>query len=216
MRIGRRDALALSQLDRLVPIKIANLGTSGAGNHDACGIVSADSGLSLANDQRARFSFLSPRRGQQPARLAPSGIPPLAQITAQSTGWQASALFFSLCRQEMVRSLFNWLFCIRCPFRKPEAYATIKSTARSRRWNQVWELRSPASPPLSPRRSTAAGSGGRAARREGGAIGDGASSGRQTWIHRHGAGWGSRKCATSKLARRASEATASTSQPCDQ
>ena len=67
---------------------------------------SADSGLSLANDKRARLSVVSPRLGQQPARLASQRHTPLhvgAQLTAQSTGWQASALILSLCRQEMVR-----------------------------------------------------------------------------------------------------------------
>ena len=72
---------------------------------------SADSGLSLANDKRARFSIFSPRLGQQPARLAYQRRTPLhvgAQLTAQSTGWQASALIFSLCRQEeMVRSFLQ-------------------------------------------------------------------------------------------------------------
>jgi len=71
---------------------------------------SADSGLSLANDKRARLSVVSPRLGQQPARLASQRHTPLhvgAQLTAQSTGWQASALIFSLCRQEMVRSFLQ-------------------------------------------------------------------------------------------------------------
>ena len=62
---------------------------------------SADSGLSLANDKRARVSVVSPRLGQQPARLVSQRHTPLhvgAQLTAQSTGWQASASIFSLCK----------------------------------------------------------------------------------------------------------------------
>ena len=63
--------------------------------------LSAESGLSLANAKRARFSVFSPRLGQPPARLASQ------RIRTRTTGLKLS-LFYGELQSQPTKNLRNY------------------------------------------------------------------------------------------------------------